>query len=322
MSEYTHKVRINTTCKIIGKIDFKIKRVAREMDKWNEVRTAFKLAKFKTVSATAQEMGVHRATVMRHIDTLEATLGVILFQRNDKGYIPTEAGLDIMRLGEITEAHFTQLPTKLKQKEQTLEGKIRITSVSEMANMMMPTIVEYQSRYPKMQVEYLDAIRNFNLEYGEADIAIRSGQKPTTPDNVVLPLTQVELTFAAHKSYVKKHGLPSLKHLTQHRFIALKDRPAHLVWNEWIYQNVADENIVFRCANHQVLAQAICHGGGIGIFPKHSIEQAPDLIEIPSPQAWQIPIWILVHRDTFNMPKIKAFIDILRQQEDMSFSLI
>ena len=292
------------------------------MDKWNEIRTAYKLAKFKTLSATAQEMGVHRATVMRHIDTLEETLGVILFQRNDKGYIPTEAGLDIMRLGEITETHFAQLPTKLKQKEQTLEGSISITSVSEMANMMMPSIIEYQHKYPKMKVEYLDGIRNFNLEYGEADIAIRTGQKPTTPDNIVLPLTQISLTFAAHKNYIEKHGLPNPETLNQHRFIALKDRPTHLVWNEWIYQNVADENIVFRCANHQVLAHAITQGGGIGILPKHTLTQMPDLMSIPSSLEWQVPIWILVHRDMANIPKIKAFIDILREQKEMNFSLL
>ena len=293
-----------------------------DVDKWNEIRTAYKLAKFKTVSATAQEMGVHRATVMRHIDTLEETLGVILFQRNDKGYIPTEAGLDIMRIGEVTETHFAQLPQKLKQKEAALEGKISITSVSEMANMIMPTIVEYQTKHPKMQVDFLDDIRNFNLEYGEADIAIRSGQKPTTPDNVVLPLTQISLTFAAHEDYIKQHGLPTQKDLAQHRFVALKDRPNHLVWNEWVYQNVANENIVFRCANHQVLAQAISKGGGIGIFPKHNIEQVPGLVEIPSPQVWQIPIWILVHRDMVNIPKIKAFIALLRAQEKMPFTLM
>ena len=54
------------------------------MDKWNEIRTAYKLAKLRTLSATAQDMGIHRSTVMRHIDALEEHLGVILFQRNDK----------------------------------------------------------------------------------------------------------------------------------------------------------------------------------------------------------------------------------------------
>lgn len=285
------------------------------MDKWNEIRTAYKLAKLKTLSATAQDMGVHRSTVMRHIDSLEEALGITLFQRNDKGYIATEAGLDIMRLGEVTETHFAQLPHKLKQKEQTLEGTISITSVGEIAGMIMPTIQAYQDKYPKMRIDFHDDIRNFNLEYGEADIAIRAGRKPTTPDNIVLPLAQISLTFAAHKSYIDKYGLPNDETLSQHRFVALRERPSHLLWNEWIYQHVADENIVFRSANHNVLAQAIAKGGGIGVMPKHNLAQIPDLIEIPSSHEWQFPIWVLVHRDMFNIPKIKAFIDLLRTQE-------
>ncbi|KNC65158.1 LysR family transcriptional regulator, partial [Pseudoalteromonas rubra] len=67
------------------------------MNKWTEMRTAYRLAKLGTLSATAQELGVHRSTVMRHIDVLESALGVTLFQRNDRGYLPTEAGLEIMR---------------------------------------------------------------------------------------------------------------------------------------------------------------------------------------------------------------------------------
>ena len=292
------------------------------MDKWNEIRTAYKLAKLKTLSATAQDMGVHRSTVMRHIDSLEEALGVTLFQRNDKGYIATEAGLDIMRLGEITETHFAQLPDRLKQNEAALEGSLSITSVADIASMIMPSILKYQQKYPKMRIDYLDDIRNFKLEYGEADIAIRAGKKTTTPDNIVLPLIQVSLTFSAHKSYIEKHGLPSLETLSQHRFVALKDRPNHLVWNEWIYQNIADENIIFKSANHQVLAQVISKGGGIGAMPKHSLEQIPDLVEVPTPDDWQVSIWVLVHRDMYNMPKIKAFIDLLKQDEDMLLSLI
>ncbi|KJZ11983.1 hypothetical protein TW85_16560 [Marinomonas sp. S3726] len=258
---------------------------------------------------------------MRHIDSLEEALGVTLFQRNDKGYIATEAGLDIMRLGEITETHFAQLPNKLKQNDEALEGSLSITSIADIASMIMPSILRYQQKYPKMRIDYLDDIRNFKLEYGEADIAIRAGKKPTTPDNIVLPLIQVSLTFAAHKSYIEKHGLPSLETLSQHRFVALKDRPNHLVWNEWIYQNIADENIIFKSANHQVLAQVISKGGGIGAMPKHSLEQIPDLVEVPTPDDWQVSIWVLVHRDMYNMPKIKAFIDLLRQDEDMLLTL-
>lgn len=201
----------------------------REMNKWNEIRTAYKLAKYQTLSATAQDMGVHRLTVMRHIDILEDELGVVLFQRSDKGYIPTDAGLEIMRLGEVTENQFSQLTSQIMSKEQALEGTITITTVSDIASTLMPFIKEYQHHYPNMRINLIGDIRNYSLEYGEADIAIRGGEKPITPNNIVFPITDVEVVLCAHKDYIERMGMPTKKELPQHRFIAMKERPPHLL---------------------------------------------------------------------------------------------
>ncbi len=293
------------------------------MDKWNEMRTAYKLAKLKTLSATALDMGVHRSTVMRHIDSLEEALGILLFQRNDKGYIPTEAGLEVMRLGEVTQNQFSQLSARLLNQEQALTGKITITSVSEMAGLIMPVIVEYQSRYPKMRIEFIGDIRNFDLEYGEADIAIRAGGKPNTLDNIVLPLTDIPLTFCAHRAYIDKFGFPRKKELQEHRFISLKDRPPHLAWNEWIYNNISEENLVFLCSNQQILTRALMAGLGIGVLPKQVVTSNDELVEIPSDNDWATSTWVLIHRDMYKMSKIKAFTDILSEQRNtLSLNLI
>jgi DNA-binding transcriptional LysR family regulator len=56
------------------------------MDKWTEIKTAYHVARLGTVSAAADVFGVHRATVIRHIDTLEAELGARVFLRNKTGY--------------------------------------------------------------------------------------------------------------------------------------------------------------------------------------------------------------------------------------------
>ena len=294
----------------------------QKMDKWNEVRTAYKLAKLKTLSATADDIGVHRSTVMRHIDTLEDSLGVKLFQRNDKGYIPTEAGLDIMRLGEVTDSHFSQLPSLLRSKEQTLEGMLTITSVSEMISIIMPAIKDYQTRYPKMHIDLIGDIRNFDLQYGEADIAIRSGERPITPDNVVWPLLQLQLVLCAHTSYIKKFGLPDKSELSQHHFIALKERPEHLLWNEWIYHNIPEKNIVISGSNQQILTYALMAGCGIGVMPKQAVNENDDLVEIPFNIDWQLSIWVLVHRDMLSAPKIRKFLDILLDKKDLPINLI
>ena len=41
---------------------------------WDEIRTAFHVARLGTVSAAAEALGVHHATVIRHIDALEKRL--------------------------------------------------------------------------------------------------------------------------------------------------------------------------------------------------------------------------------------------------------
>ncbi len=291
------------------------------MDKWTELRTAYKLAKLGTLSATASAIGVHRSTVMRHIDVLEASLSVKLFQRNDRGYIPTEAGLEIMRLGEVTDDHFTQLQAKLVNQEQDLSGTLTVTCVSEMTRLLMPSIKEYQAQYPAMCIDIIGDLRNFNLEYGEADLAIRAGPKPTTLDNIVMPLLNVEVALCVDRSYIDTFGMPRTDNLNEHRFVVLRERVEHLPWNEWIFDNVQPQNIVIKSSNHQVLHDAILQGGGIGFTTVESIQASPSLQQIEIPEQWSVPIWMLVHRDMINLPKIRKFIDILKSQNQWDFSL-
>ena len=74
-------------------------------DHWDEIRTAYQVARMGTVSGAADVLGVHHATVIRHIDALEGRLGAKLFQRHARGYTPTEAGLLVPAMGEFQERH-------------------------------------------------------------------------------------------------------------------------------------------------------------------------------------------------------------------------
>ena len=104
------------------------------MDRWHFIRTAHHLARLGTISAAAEELGVHRATVLRHIDSLEEDLGVKLFQRHARGYVPTEAGEDLMRVASATEDQFAQLFNRLKRRSEPLSGDFIITSLSRLVD--------------------------------------------------------------------------------------------------------------------------------------------------------------------------------------------
>jgi DNA-binding transcriptional LysR family regulator len=285
------------------------------MDKWTEFKTAYRLAKFGTLSATAEDLGIHRSTVMRQIDVLEESLGVKLFQRNDKGYIPTEAGLEVMRLGEITDVQLTQFANKAKSKEDVLEGTLKVTCINELSQLIFPAITKYQALYPQVKFEIIGDIRKYDLEYGEADLAIRTGEKPNTLDNIVIPFMKIELVLCAHQKYIDTHGLPTPESFNKHKFVANSERLAHIPWNEWIHNHALAENISVSSTSQQILNYALQTGAGIGVTTKETVQNNNQLQALETGQHWEVNTWILVHRDIINIPKVRKFIDLLKLEE-------
>ena len=86
-------------------VGLKLEWLIREtrLENWDEIRTAFQVARLGTVSGAADVLGVHHATVIRHINALEKRLGVRLFQRHARGYAATEAGRDLLGVAQAKE---------------------------------------------------------------------------------------------------------------------------------------------------------------------------------------------------------------------------
>ena len=100
------------------------------MNEWSEVKTAYEVARLGTVSAAADELGVHRATVLRHIDALEGRLGVKLFIRNARGYLLTDSGKDLLRVAQVTDEQFSHFVQRIKGHSNELSGDFIITSLT------------------------------------------------------------------------------------------------------------------------------------------------------------------------------------------------
>ena len=66
------------------------------MKNWDQIRYFLAAARHNSVSAAAKSLGVGHATVLRHIDELEASLRVKLFQRLQSGYRLSEAGARVL----------------------------------------------------------------------------------------------------------------------------------------------------------------------------------------------------------------------------------
>ncbi|MGB1255362.1 MAG: LysR family transcriptional regulator [Thiolinea sp.] len=296
---------------------FAHKALDQAMDKWTEIKTAYQVARLGTVSAAADALGVHRATVLRHIDALEAEFGEKLFQRHARGYEPTEAGFDLMRVAQTTDEQFSQLFLRTRGRAAELSGDFIVTSLEIASPLLMPALSEFQLRHPKVTVRYLISSKLFRLEYGEAHIALRTGAKPEQPDNIVRLFSSYQLGLYAHQGYIARQGKPvSVADFADHTFIGFDNLNSPAPFEHWMHQHVPVDNIVFRSNSQPVMQRALLGGIGIGFMSTQDAEQHPELVKVDIPEAgWEVNHWLVTHSSLHRTAKVQAFLEILRESE-------
>ncbi|MEM9967028.1 MAG: LysR family transcriptional regulator [Pseudomonadota bacterium] len=284
------------------------------MDSWDEVRTAFHVARNGTVSGAAEVLGVHHATVIRHIDALETRLGVKLFQRHARGYTTTEAGEDLLRVAQATDDQFNQLSGRIKGRGADVTGELVVTSLASLAPQLTPLLAAFQRAHPGLTVRYLTDDRLFRLEYGEAHIAIRAGKAPEQPDNVVQKLVEMAIGAYASSAYIAAYGLPiTPAEYVHHRFIGPDTQNSRAPYYAWLRENVPLEAVTFRCSDARVAYEALLAGAGIGFLSQAEAANCPDLVEVHAPiEEWAATLWLVTHVDLHRTTKVQAFLTFIK----------
>jgi DNA-binding transcriptional LysR family regulator len=284
-------------------------------ENWDEIRTAFQVARLGTVSGAAEVLGVHHATVIRHIDALETRLGAKLFQRHARGYTPTESGQELLTVALMAEDKFAQLAARISGAGEGISGELVVTSLPGLSGLVTPALVQLGREYPDLRLRYVTDVRVFRLEYGEAHAAIRAGDKPQDPDYVVQPLISHRAALYASRSYEMAYGLPKdLATFASHRFIGSEATESRAPFNRWLANEVPAHTIVFRTNDAEVRLDAIEAGIGIGFLPVIIARRHPDLIEVMAPRPeWDVPLWLVTHVDLHRTPKVQTFLSALKK---------
>jgi DNA-binding transcriptional LysR family regulator len=286
------------------------------MDNWDEIRTAYQVARKGTVSGAAEQLGVHHATVIRHIDALETRLGVKLFQRHARGYTATEAGHDLLQVAQATDDQFTQLAGRIKGQGEGVSGDLVVTSLEMMSDVLTPILISFQASHPEVRVRYRTGDRVFRLEYGEAHVAIRAGRMPDEPDNVVQPFVTQSMALVASESYVSEHGVPEgIDAFKDHFFVGHDDEKSRAPFAKWMRDHVPTNRIVYLASEMRHMRDAVLAGAGIGFVQHHLLERDIGLTEIIAPQdEWDTNLWLVTHVDLHRTAKVQAFLTYLKTE--------
>lgn len=282
---------------------------------WNDIRYFLAAARTGSLAAASRQLGSHQPTVGRHIDSLEKTLGVRLFQRHAQGLTLTDEGQHILQSAEAMSETATLLQHVGSGAGSTLYGSVRIAAPSGLAvHLLAPNLLQFRERFPELDVTLQPSASSADLTHGEADMAIRL-YRPAAEELVVRHVGTMGFGLYGSRAYLQQHGVPqTAAELPQHLFIGYGEQLRHLEENRWLESLTGAARFVLRSDDTHARLAAADAALGLAVLPHILAERSPQLSRVLADEAVPSkPIWLVVHRDLRHLARVRAVLDWLSE---------
>ncbi|WP_185265886.1 LysR family transcriptional regulator [Halopseudomonas xiamenensis] len=191
------------------------------MDRVTSMRVFVRAASAGSLSAAARHLGMSPAMATKHVNALEARLGVKLFHRTTRQLSLTEAGSNYLEacqriLPEIDEAEAAATSQRIKA-----TGLLRMNvPLSFGTRFIAPLIPEFSHRHPEVKIELGLSDAQLDLIAGSWDLAIRIGRLADSPLQTRQLGNSCMLVCAA-PAYLDRRGVPrTVGELAQHNCLS------------------------------------------------------------------------------------------------------
>ncbi|HMO44560.1 MAG TPA: LysR family transcriptional regulator [Rubrivivax sp.] len=187
------------------------------MDRITSMRVFVRAATDGSLSAAARHLGMSPAMATKHVNALEARLGVKLFHRTTRHLALTEAGSDYLDaclriLPEIDEAEAAAASQRVKA-----TGLLRMNVPLSFGRCFVaPLMPAFSRRHPEVTVELGLSDAELDLIAGSWDLAIRIGRLADSPLQA-RRLGDSPMRVCASPAYLDERGVPRrVAELVQH----------------------------------------------------------------------------------------------------------
>lgn len=283
---------------------------------WDLYRSFLYVYREGTLSAAARALGTTQPTVGRHIDALEASLGVKLFTRTLDGLKPTEAAGTLSDSVEAMASLSKSMVRAISAAPEEQAGTVRITASETIGVEVLPRILaQLQAAHPLIAIELALSNRNEDLIHGAADIAVRM-VRPQQSSLVAKRLGTVKLGLFAHRDYLKRRGTPqTIAELASHSLIGFDRNLQFLEIVRGWGLDATRESFSFRSDSDHAQAAALLAGAGIGISQIGIARRTPELKHVLQNDVnVSLEMWLAVHRDLRHNKRIKTVYDYLAKE--------
>ena len=280
---------------------------------WSHVRSFLAVLEKGSLLAASRDLQLSQPTIGRHVAELESQLGLVLFDRNGRGLLPTEAAYHLAESARIMQSGADQLARNVMGADLGASGTVRITASQPVSCYVLPPLLaQMRLSLPDVQVELVASNEVSNLLRREADIAVRMVQ-PQQASIIARRVGKVTLRACAHQDYLRRRGVPRQPNdLLAHDLIGGDRNDDTLKGFAAQGLVVGREQFAFRADDLIVVWQAVRAGLGVGFVSEHLIRSDPAVIPVlPKLKIEPLPVWLAVHKEIRTSKRIRAVYDFL-----------
>ena len=292
---------------------------------WDDMRYALAIGNAGSLAGAARTLGVNHTTVLRRLDALEAQLQSRLFDRERRGYRPTEAGLALLEQVRHMATRADEVERQVLGRDRELTGALRVTTAFVLMEHLLPQpLADFSRAYPGIEVEvvenafladlssrHADSAQNWSRR--EADVALRLSEQ--VAEHLVgrqLGMTQCRVYALRDAPGLPRGVTPIDVLLREAPWVAFERDASARVYDRWFREHLAQADVRVRVDIFNAKAAMLQTGIGVGVLPTFMEDKHPELVAVsePIPELAQ-PVWMLTHPDLRRTARVRAFMQLV-----------
>ena len=277
----------------------------------------YAVSKSKSKRDVAEKLGTTIDTINKYIRELENEQKTKFLVCNGRGSIITPEARRILQLSEDIVKTFRELDN-FAYEAAIFAGKVRVATIDALADYLTSLrLFEFMRRYPDLSIEMSIDSHIPDMSTLEADICL-DFNPPVNHNVVVMGTKKLRFGLFASQQYADEYGLPkSLEDLCANHRLCLKEGQIEASKEAAdLFKNA--KYVVYKTNSLRILRAVISKGIGIGICPYPLGSE--NLIHLRNLNFGFIKdIYLMAHKDTRNMPKIRLMLDYITGILDDNF---
>ena len=264
------------------------------MDRVQGIFLFVRIVETGSFSKAAEDLGITQPTATKFVASLEKRLGTLLLHRSTRGVTATEIGKLYYEKCKLISQEIEEADDLASLMQSKVRGRLTISSsVAFGRRVLTPSILEFMSQHPELEVDLNMDDRYINLIEQGVDLAIRMRRLPDSSLGSRLLGTN-PWVLVATPQYLEKHSTPKTpEDIQKHLALIYSTVQGDHRWN-FTDKSGHSESIQvkgpFMSNNLSSILSAAREGMGLAALPCYVAHQSvKDGVLTPILEEWALP---------------------------------